>query len=118
MASIPLLLIPFALYHILMLGADMNSFMFGEFFTTGHIVTIVAVICLAFEIYKATNTKAAIGDMLGSIALFVVALVEFVLWKREPTFFLLMLIIAVDVVGGTIISQRGARRDVTVGSGL
>ena len=118
MALIPLLVIPFALYHMLMLGGDMNSFMFGEFFTKGHIVTIVAIICLAIEIYKATNTKMAIGDLLGSIALFIVALIEFVLWKKEPTFFLLVLIMGVDVVGGAIISQRGARRDVSIGGGL
>ncbi|MBM4290219.1 MAG: hypothetical protein FJ138_01235 [Deltaproteobacteria bacterium] len=117
-AFVPLLAIPFALYHVLMLGGDMNSFMFGDFFNKGHIITITAVVCLAVEIYKSTNTKTAIGDMLGSIALFVVALIEFVLWKREPTFFLLVLIMAVDVVGGMIISQRGARRDVSIGGGL
>lgn len=118
MAYIPLLLIPFALYHMLMLGAGMDSFMFGDFFTKGHIITIVAVICLAIEIYKATNSKTAISDLLGSIALFIVALVEFIMWKREPTFFLLVLIMGVDVIGGAIISQKGARRDVSIGGGL
>lgn len=121
----PLLLIPVAVYHIfaLLLGV-------GPWATTvftihmasgadwavsyGDLVIIGALICLYGEIFKATVTSnRSILDHLLSMAVFVIMLVEFILWApfATSTYAILMIISLVDVVGGFTITIRTARRD-------
>ena len=57
---------------------------------------------------------------MASMILFVVALVEFILMPQYagcPSYFLLMMIMLVDVIGGFTVTIRGARRDFGAGGG-
>ena len=112
---VPLLLLPYALYHVM---GDMSSYAFGNF-TMGHVLTLIAIICLYAEIFKSTRTgTSAISDHMFSMLLFVGALVEYILSvNKEPTLLLLIAIMFVDVVGGFTITIRGARRDMNIGGG-
>ena len=58
----------------------------------------------------------SIVDHVLSMVLFVVMLVEFLLVRQAgtSTFFLLMMISVVDVLGGFIVTLRTAQRDFTV----
>ena len=55
-------------------------------------------------------------DHMLSMVLFVVMLIEFLLVRQAgtSTFFLLMMISVVDVLGGFIVTLRTAQRDLTV----
>jgi hypothetical protein len=75
---------------------------------------MVALVCLFFEIFKATRTgNRSIIDHMLSMILFVVILIEFILWAPfgTSTYAIFLVTSAVDVVGGFTISIRTARRD-------
>jgi hypothetical protein len=133
MAAVPLMLIPFILYNLAMLGAfggggtasleaivtsvDMMS---GATWTMslGDLFIVVALVILFLEIFKATHrSSAALLDHLFSMALFVVFLVEFLLVQGAATqiFFILMMISLVDVIAGFTVSIKSASRDVAIG---
>ena len=120
----PLLILPFILYHLLTVsmesleGAKLfeMTLLSGQTWHFGwdHLVLLLGIGLLCVEIAKATRTGAAsIFDHMLSLALFVISLIEFLLWKPTgtSTFFLLMMMMFVDVVGGFTITIRGARRD-------
>jgi len=133
MVAIPLMLIPFILYNLAMLGAfgaggvgaletvvvSVNM-MSGATWTMsiGDLFIVVSLIILFLEILKATRrSSVALMDHLFSMALFVVFLVEFLLVQGAATqiFFILMLITLVDVIAGFTVSIKSASRDVAIG---
>ena len=124
----PLLVIPFAIYNMIafltpglnwtdaITSVDLRS---GATWTvtTEDFLVGLAIILLPLEILKAARigTRSIIDHVL-SMALFVVMLVEFLLVRQAgtSTFFLLMMISIVDVLGGFIVSLRTAQRDMSI----
>ena len=124
MAAIPLMLIPFILYNIAMLGAfggggveglktvvTSVNMMSGATWTMslGDLFIVISLVILFFEIFKATRrSSVALLDHLFSMALFVIFLVEFLLVQGAATqiFFILMLVSLVDVIAGFTVSIK------------
>ena len=127
----PLLVIPFALYHIpaltmfgwrpegwaqQLLTIPMVSGVSWSL-TWSDLFLLLGLVCLFFEVIKSTNTgRNSVLEHMASTALFVVFLVEFLLFApaASSTFFLLMAMALVDVVAVFTISITGAGRDVTM----
>jgi hypothetical protein len=124
----PLLVVPFAIYNMIafllpgigwseqmakihmMSGADWT-------FTPGELLVAVGIIVLFFEMLKSTRlTTRTIIDHGLSTVVFIAMIVEFLLVKQAAsgTFFLLLVISFVDVVGGFTITIRTAQRDISV----
>ncbi|RYE06875.1 MAG: hypothetical protein EOP22_19915 [Hyphomicrobiales bacterium] len=129
----PLLVIPFILYNVLALtlfgwqpqGWSTQLFTIPMVsgaawsLTWGDVMLVVGLICLFFEVVKSTNTgRTSVFEHMASTALFVVFLIEFLLFApaASSTFFILMMMTLVDVVAGFTISITGAGRDVTMGN--
>jgi hypothetical protein len=130
----PLLLIPFVFYNILAVtvmgwqpGAWGNQVLFSIPMVSGvswsltwsDVMLVVGLVCLFFEVIKSTNTgRNSVIEHMASTALFVIFLVEFLLFApaASSTFFILMIMALVDVVAGFTISITGAGRDVTMGN--
>jgi hypothetical protein len=129
----PLLIIPFVLYNILALtlfgwqpqGWSTQLFTIPMVsgvswsLTWGDLFLVGGLICLFFEVIKSTNTgRSSVIEHMASTALFVVFLIEFLLFApaASSTFFILMVMALVDVVAGFTISITGAGRDVTMGN--
>ena len=124
----PLLLIPFAIYNMLAfltpgLGWTDTTATFhlisGQAWTitTEDLLLTLAILLLPVEILKATRIGVrSIVDHVLSMVLFVAMLVEFLLVKEAgtSTFFILMMISMVDVLGGFIVTLRTAQRDMTI----
>jgi hypothetical protein len=130
--GIPLLIIPFAIYNMvafLMPGLDWTDkiatipMMSGASWTItpeDALITL-AILLLFIEIFKATRISSrGVVDHMLSMLLFVVMLVEFLLVPKAATstFFLLMMLAFVDVIGGFTIAARAARRDIAVEESL
>jgi hypothetical protein len=129
-AGLPLLLIPFALYNILVYLTPAFAWdheiwhvhmMSGGEWNVTPAVAIVAgsVIILLVEILRAARRtgRRTILDYVLSMILFVAMLVEFMTLKgvASATFFLLLVISFVDVAAGFAVSIRTAPREVLVG---
>ncbi len=129
MRQIPLLIIPFILYNLALIGIVGGSGdpWHQEIFSTamlsggvwsmtlGDLLILVALILLFVEIIKSTGTSnASIVDHLLSTVLFVAFLVEFLLvpGAEKSVFFIIMAISLVDVLAGFTVSIRAAGRDV------
>lgn len=131
--AIPLLIIPFALYNLAMIGLLGDggivvlesqvmslTMLSGATWTMnlGDLFIVIALAILFFEIIKATRpgSRALLDHML-SMVLFVVFLVEFLLLPGAATqiFFILMMICFIDVVAGFAVSIRTASRDLSIG---
>jgi hypothetical protein len=126
--GVPLLIIPFAIYNMIAfllpgIGwskemANIHMMSGAEWtFTPGELLVSLAVIVLFFEMLKATRlTSRTIIDHALSTLLFIGMIVEFLLVPQAAsgTFFLLLVISFVDVVGGFTITIRTAQRDITV----
>jgi hypothetical protein len=127
LVGIPLLIIPFAVYNMLafLLGFDWTkqtgaiqmvsgapwSLSYGDILISG------SVLILFIEMLKSTRlTNRTIIDHTLSTVLFIGMLIEFLLVQKAATgtFFVLLVISFVDVIGGFTISIRAAQRDVTV----
>ena len=128
LVGFPLLLISFAIYNIIAFlmpglawdgvitrihmvsGADWAM-------TTGDLLITLAILLLCGEMLKATRigVRTVIDHSL-SLLLFLGMLVEFLLVKQASTgtFFLLLVVSFVDVIGGFAITLRSAQRDLTV----
>ncbi len=133
LASIPLLILPFALYNLAMTGAlgAGGVAVFEETVTSlamlsgatwrmsvGDLLIVGSLVLLFVEILKATRTSAkTLVDHILSMVLFIVFLVEFLLMAGAATdvFFILMAISFIDVIAGFTISMRTAGRDVSIG---
>ncbi|CAN7228646.1 hypothetical protein LJR010_000762 [Ensifer adhaerens] len=131
LAAIPLLILPFAIYNLAMIGmlgglaglnADMVSLsmLSGATWTMrfGDLLIVGALLLLFVELLKATRTSSrALMDHLLSMILFIVFLIEFLLLAPAATqlFFILMTISFIDVIAGFAVSMRSAGRDVSIG---
>jgi hypothetical protein len=128
MLGFPLLLIPFAIYNIiafLMPGVSWTGAV-----TTVHVVSgadwsmsagdmlvALGILVLFGEIMKSTRIGIrTVVDHALSLILFLGMLVEFLLVKQcaTATFFLLLVISFIDVLGGFAVTLRSAQRDLTV----
>jgi hypothetical protein len=128
----PLLLIPFAIYNIiafLMPGVSWTGIMTtvhmmsGADWTmsAGDMLIALTVILLFGELMKSTRIGLrSVVDHALSLILFLAMLVEFILVAQagSSTFFLLLVISFVDVLGGFAVTLRSAQRDLTVESSL
>jgi hypothetical protein len=89
----------------------------GEFgITAGDLMIAGSILILLVEMLKAARlSRRSIIDHLLSMVLFVGMLIEFLLVKQaaSSTFFLLLVISFVDVMGGFAISVRAAQRDIS-----
>jgi len=124
----PLLLIPFAIYNIiafLMPGVTWTGvvatvhMMSGADWTmsAGDILIALAIVLLCGEVMKSTRIGIrTVVDHSLSLILFLGMLVEFILVKQAATatFFLLLVVSFIDVLGGFTVTLRSAQRDLTV----
>ena len=128
----PLLLIPFAIYNIvafLMPGVSWTAaltsvhMMSGADWTmsAGDMLIALAILMLFGEVMKSTRIGIrTVVDHALSLILFLGMLVEFLLVKQAATgtFFLLLVISFIDVLGGFAVTLRSAQRDLTVEGSL
>ncbi len=124
----PLLLIPFAIYNIvafLMPGVSWSGTLTsvhmvsgGDWtMSAGDMLITVAILLLFGEMMKSTRIgMRTVVDHALSLILFLGMLVEFLLVVQASTatFFLLLVISFVDVIGGFAVTLRSAQRDLTV----
>ena len=124
----PLLLVSFAIYNIvafLMPGLAWTAPMFAVHMvsgatwsmSTGDLLITLSLLLLFGEMMKATRIGIrTVVDHGLSLILFLAMLVEFLLVKQAATgtFFLLLAISFVDVLGGFAVTLRSAQRDLTV----
>ena len=83
----------------------------------GGLLVVLGLLLLYVEIVKATRTSTvAVVDHVLSMAVFVAALLEFLLLKGfgTLTFFLITLTTFIDVIAGFTVTIQGARRDFGV----
>ena len=128
MLGFPLLLIPFAIYNIiafLMPGVSWTGVMStvhmvsGADWTmsAGDMLIALAIVLLCGEVIKSTRVGIrTVVDHALSLILFLGMLVEFLLVKQAATatFFLLLVVSFIDVLGGFAVTLRSAQRDLTV----
>jgi hypothetical protein len=128
MLGFPLLLVPFAIYNIiafLMPGVSWSSpltsvhMVSGADWTmsAGDLLVVLSVLLLFGELMKSTRIGVrSVVDHGLSLLLFLGILVEFLLVQQAATatFFLLVIISFVDVLGGFAVTLRTAQRDLTV----
>ena len=128
LVGFPLLLIPFAFYNIIaflmpgvswtgvvstvhmMSGADWTM-------TAGDVLVALAILLLCGEVMKSSRiSRRTIIDHALSLILFLGMLIEFLLVKQAATatFFLLLVVGFIDVLGGFAVTLRSAQRDLTV----
>src|SRR5476651_696871 len=124
----PLLLVPFAIYNIiafLMPGVTWTGSLTtvhmvsgGDWsMSAGDMLITLAILLLFGEMMKSTRIGIrTVVDHALSLILFLGILVEFLLVRQaaSATFFLLLVVSFVDVIGGFAITLRSAQRDLTV----
>ena len=87
----------------------------------GDLMIAFGLFILFFEILKATRIgRMSIIDHLLSTLVLLIFIVEFLLLPAAatPVFFILMLMVLVDVMAGYSVSIRAATRDVSLGDGI
>ncbi len=128
MLGFPLLLVPFAVYNIvafLMPGVSWTGvistvhMVSGVDWTmsVGDMLIALAIVLLCGEVIKSTRIGIrTVVDHGLSLILFLGMLVEFLLVKQAATatFFLLLVVSFIDVLGGFAVTLRSAQRDLTV----
>jgi hypothetical protein len=126
--SFPLLLVPFAIYNVIAFlmpsvgfASPIASMQMASgsvwSMTAGDMLIAFAVLLLFVELIKATRTGARnVVDHGLSLLLFIAMGVEFILVAQAATstFFLLLVIGFVDVLGGFAVTLRSAQRDLTI----
>ena len=133
-AAFPLLALPVLLYNLDLLtlrgglqSADASAQLTGAIFTIhmasggawpvtlGDLFLGASLVVLFIELLKSTNSRniAIINHSL-SMILFVICLVEFLLMKGFATsiFFLITLMVLLDVLAGFIVTIVASRRDI------
>jgi len=132
----PLMIIPVALYNILAISGSTFStaeavrdrldtnfqsieMMSGALWeiTPGHMLIGLSLVMLFFELLKSTGTdRAAVMNHAFSMVLFIVCLVEFIIFPAFGTsvFFLIGLMALLDVMAGFMVTIASARRDFAV----
>ena len=133
-AAFPLLALPVLLYNLVLLtmrgglrSEDAASQFAQPLFTIhmtsagawpvslGDLFLAAALVVLFIELLKSTNSRnVAIINHSLSMILFVVCLVEFLLLKGFATsiFFLITLMVLLDVLAGFIVTIVASRRDI------
>lgn len=128
LVGFPLLIIPFAIYNIiafLMPGVSwtaasttVHMVSGGNWsMSPGDMLVTLAILLLFGEMMKATRIGIrTVVDHALSLVLFLGMLVEFLLVTQTATatFFLLLVISFVDVLGGFAVTLRTAQRDLTI----
>jgi len=128
----PLLLVSFAIYNIiafLMPGLAWTAAAFSVHMisgadwslSTGELLITLALLLFFGEVMKSTRIgMRTVVDHALSLILFLGMLVEFLLVREAATgtFFLLLAISFVDVLGGFAVTLRSAQRDLTVEGSL
>lgn len=138
--ALPLLLIPVVLYNIVVLSSMMGASgsaaadaalrepMFSIPMASGaswnvgpgDLILFLALILLFFELLKSTSSqKVAIVNHALSMILFVGVLMQFLLMKgfATSTFFLIVVMVMLDVLAGFIVTIIAARKDFDLGAG-
>jgi hypothetical protein len=129
LAALPLTIIPFILYNLLMImGVDLSTSLVGDGITMmsggvwkltwGDVLLLIGIVVLFIEIVKATYTgTASMIDHGLSMVVFIAFLVEFLMVSRAASsvFFLLMMTALIDVIAGFTIGIRVAKRDIGFG---
>lgn len=134
-AALPLLLIPVLIYNVIAFGG--GAFDSGlavqermiepvvvlamhsgaEWpITPGDVLLVVGLILMFVELLKSTSSrKVAIINHSLSMLLFIACLVEFLLLDGFATsvFFILSLMVLLDVLAGFIVTIMSAKRDLT-----
>ncbi|MFM2423056.1 MAG: hypothetical protein RL291_1586 [Pseudomonadota bacterium] len=129
LGSIPLLIIPLVLYFLLafwqggeLLGRTvfrvpmLRGGVWG--FTWGDLILLLTLICLFFEILRATRvTRAHSTDHIFSMIVFILALLLFLMVPLAATsiFFFIVAASLFDVTAGFSIGLTAARRDFNIG---
>jgi len=136
----PLLLIPVAVYNIIALSgkefastAYVRGRMDQDFMavpmasdaiwhvTPGHALIALTILLLFFELLKSTGFgRAAVMNHAFSMILFIVCLVEFLMFPAFATsvFFLIMMMCLLDVMAGFMVTIASARRDFGLAEGF
>lgn len=133
LALIPLLILPFALFNLVIGGyagpggADPLAgtvismrMMSGGIWTMnwGHLLLALGLLMLFFEIIKSTaSSRVSVLDHMLSTGVFILYLVQFLLVgaAAHAVFFLLMMMALIDLLAGFSVSIRSAGRDVSIG---
>ncbi len=132
----PLLIIPVVMYNIIAISGrefastDYVHARMDEVFmsigmasdavwyiTPGHALIALTILLLFFELIKSTGFgRAAIMNHAFSMILFILCLVEFLMFPAFATsvFFLIMLMCLLDVMAGFMVTIASARRDFAV----
>ena len=112
----------YAVVDLDMPSLDMNHIIWARdelfFLTTKDIFLIIGVICLYIEIYKAaTGGEETVPETIISFMVAVGYLTIFLVWDKahNATFFIIMLMSFLDAIGGFVISNYAARKDISVG---
>lgn len=133
-AALPLLALPVVVYNLIALtftgglkAADASPRLTQPLFSIampshgqwpvslGDLVLVASLIVLFIELLKSTTSRtAAIINHSLSMVLFIGCLVEFLLLPAfaTSTFFLLMVMVLLDVLAGFIMTIVAARRDI------
>ena len=137
LVAIPLLIIPVIIYNIVVLfsaGGDggmaaADAALRDPMFSipmasgaswnvgSGDLILFLALILLFFELLKSTSSqKVAIVNHALSMVVFVVVLIEFLLIRgfATSTFFLIVVMVLLDVLAGFIVTIVASRRDIDV----
>lgn len=137
--AIPLLLIPVVLYNIVVLfggsgggaivqaDALLRDPLFSITMTSGaqwtigsgDLILFLGLILLFFELVKSTSSqRVAIINHALSMILFIAVLVEFLLLPgfATSTFFLIVIMILLDVLAGFIVTIISSRKDFDLGT--
>jgi hypothetical protein len=83
--------------------------------TSGDAFVLFSIVLLFVELLKSTSTgTAAIFNHALSMLVFIICLVEFLLFKQfaTSTFFIIMIMALLDVLAGVVVTIISARRDV------
>jgi len=134
LVAIPLLLIPVVLYNLVVLfgrdpatgAVDGDALLRDPIVTlpmasgaqwsvgAGDLILFVGLILLFFELVKSTSSqRAAIVNHALSMVLFIAVLIEFLLLRgfATSTFFLIGVMVLLDVLAGFIVTIIASRRD-------
>jgi hypothetical protein len=89
--------------------------------TSGDLLVILSMAFFFVEILKSTSTgTSTIANHAVSMIVFIICLIEFLLFKNFATsvFFILTIMSLLDVLAGVVVTIISARRDFTVGDGV
>ena len=134
-AAFPLLAIPVIIYNLIAFAQDpasaqaaLTNPLFSIHMPTqanwavslGDLLLAASLVVLFVELLKSTTSgKTAIINHSLSMILFIVCLVEFLLFEAfaTSTFFLITLMVLLDVLAGFIVTIVSARRDIDFAPG-